>query len=46
MILRWNYLPELLPDATDIQVVEAPELMIVEVVLDTYYYFHYETMSA
>ncbi len=38
---------ELLPDATDIQVVEgAPELMIVEVVLDTYYYFHYETMSA
>jgi hypothetical protein len=37
---------ELLPDATDIQVVVgAPELMIVEVVLDTYYYFHYETMS-
>lgn len=37
---------ELLPDATDIQVVEgAPELMILEVVLDTFYYFHYEKMS-
>lgn len=37
---------ELLPDATELQVVkEAPELMILEVVLDTFHYFHYETMS-
>ncbi|MDD4000209.1 MAG: hypothetical protein PHX62_04875 [Bacilli bacterium] len=37
---------ELLADATNIEVVEgAPELMILEVVLDTEYYYHYETMS-
>lgn len=37
---------ELLPNATNLQVVEdAPELLIIEAVLDTFNYFHYETMS-
>lgn len=37
---------ELLANATDVQVVaDAPELLIIEAVLDTYYYYHYETMS-
>lgn len=37
---------ELLEDATNIKVVEdAPDLMIIEAVLDTYYFYHYETMS-
>lgn len=38
---------ELLEDADALAVVEdAPELLILEVVLDTYHYYHYETMSA
>lgn len=38
---------ELLADAETVSVVaDAPELLILEVVLDTYYYYHYETMSA
>jgi hypothetical protein len=37
---------EQLEDATEVSVVaDAPELLILEVVLDTYYYYHYETMS-
>jgi hypothetical protein len=37
---------ELLTDATDIKVLaDAPELMIIEAVLDTTHYYHYETMS-
>lgn len=37
---------ELLEQTTPVSVVEgAPDLMIIGLVLDTYYYYHYETMS-
>ena len=37
---------ELLEEATNLSVIEgAPDLMIIGMVLDTYYYYHYETMS-
>ncbi len=37
---------ELLENASNIEILEdAPELLIIEAVLDTYHYFHYETMS-